>query len=442
MFHEIVSNLSFSPSAASQLTYYWRRLKKEQLTRTLSMVMAVGLVGLQFATIVAPPDAVNASSSNDIIPGGINAAHHPQQTMLSIYDSNAEIRALLNHYGVYKIDIQNTKHGTLNSSNHHLKSLGRNPHSAQDDKVSVGGHTYYIRPLYTWGDNITYDVIEGRRHGDDKYFAIMYNCGNLVVTDTTPTTTVSTPIVSKPTPAPPVTPTFHPTPTPPPKVTTTTPTPPPPTTPTPPPVTPPTPTPPTPVPGNPKITQLKSGVIVAANGAKRDANGATALAGEVIEYTLTTNNTGDAAQKDYVVSENLNDDLEYADLIDGRGGVLTDGIISWPKTTIKAGQSYLATYQLRVKNPIPVTPASISDPQSFDLKMDNIYGNLVSTHLSIPAEKQVEVASAALPQTGPATSTVVVVVLLGLISFFYFRNRQLVTELTILRGDQHGPGAQ
>ena len=97
MFKQIVSNLSFSPAAATQLTYYWRRLRREQLTRQLAMFMAIGLMGVQVMTIVAPADPATAASSNDIIYGGI-ATKHPQATMLGIYDNKPEIKRLFNHY--------------------------------------------------------------------------------------------------------------------------------------------------------------------------------------------------------------------------------------------------------------------------------------------------------------------------------------------------------
>lgn len=430
-FKELVADLSFSPSAASNLTYYWRRLGKEQLTRKLSMVMAGGLIVLQLATVVAPPDAANASSSNNIIANGI-ATSHPQQTMLNIYDTNTEIRALFNHYGVYRVDIEKTTHGTLNSSNHNFKSLGRNPHSVLDQKVTIGSHTYFIRPLYTWGDGVTYKALEGRRHGDNKYFAILYNCGNLVVTDTTPEKLVTNGITPAPSPTPnPVTPGFKPSPSPTPTPVTPSPAP----TPTPRPTPAPT---PVPVPGQPDITLTKGGVIRHADGTQVNANGSVAQAGDIIEYILTTKNNGSGDAKNYVVTENLNDDLEYASLIDGRGGVLAGGNISWPKHTIKPGEAFITTYQLKVKNPIPETPRSTSDPQSFDLKMDNIYGNLVSTDLAIPPAKQVEVTAEALPQTGPGLGTTIVIALFGLIAYFYYRNKQLMLEVSILRGDHHG----
>lgn len=419
MFRNVVSNLSLSPAATSQLTFYWRRLQGEQLTRKLSMVTAAALVLVQLATVVAPPDAATASSSNDIIQGGYSS----KGMLVHIYDTNAEVRALYNHYGVDRADIESSRSahgGELTSSDHTIQSLGRNPHSTLDQRVVVGGHTYYIRPLYSWGDGINYSGLVGHRHGDGGYFAILEHCGNIAVRSTPKPAPAPKPTPTPtPVPAPVARPAVKPTAAPVPVVS---------------PIT-----APVAAPGSPNIVLSKSAVLVsAADGSQKDANQATAQAGDTIEYTLTTKNTGTAAAKDYVVSENLNDVLEYADVIDPRGGVLVGGALNWPQATIAAGSSYISTFQVRVKNPLPTAPTSISDPQSYDLRMDNVYGNLVSVNLAVPAQKQLEVASATLPQTGAATDTLIVLLLVGGIAYFYFRNRQLITEIGILRGDHHG----
>jgi LPXTG-motif cell wall-anchored protein len=185
----------------------------------------------------------------------------------------------------------------------------------------------------------------------------------------------------------------------------------------------------------------KAGVIIAADSSRRNAHAGIALAGEVIEYTLTTTNGGSVAYKDQLVKDNLYDTLEYADIINPGKGSLADGIMTWPKADIKPGESYTVSYQVRIKSPIPSRPTSISDPLSYDLRMDDVYGNLVSTTLAVPSvAKQVEVASAQLPQTGSGTTTTVVLTIVSLIAFFYFRNRQLVTEVSLLRSDHHGHG--
>jgi uncharacterized repeat protein (TIGR01451 family) len=437
MFRDIVSNLSLSPAASSQLAFYWRRLKREQLTRQLSAFMAVGLIVIQVATMVAPPTAANAASSNDIIYGGFSS----RAQLLQIYDADHDsighggYHQLFAHFGIDRNDLAGSVHQNVSSSNHSIKSIGRNPHSALDQPFTAGGGlTYYLRPLYTWGDNISYPMLVGHRHGDNAWFAVMEGCGNIAIADTStpPTVVGSTPQPTTPYPTPTPTPTPTPAPAP------TAPTPVTPTKPIETPIKPPAPVQPT---QTPTITLSKSGLLTpAAGGPIRNANGATAQPGDIIEYTLTTTNSGKGAAKDYVVSDNINDILEYADLIDPRGGVLFNNSITWPKTTIKPGSSFLTTFQVRVKNPLPTTPTSVSDPQSYDFKMDDVYGNLVSVNLAVPAQAQVAVASKQLPQTGAGTDTLIVFTFAAAIAYFYFRNRQLVLEIDLLRGDHYGKG--
>lgn len=432
MFRDIVSNLSLSPAAGTHLAYYWRRLQRERLTRQLAMAMGAMLVVVQLATIIAPPDAASAGSSNDVIYGGISS----RANLMQIYDQDHDslghggYHQLFAHFGIDRNDLANTVHSTINSNDHSLWSVGRNPHSTQDQVFTAGGSTrYYLRPLYTWGDNISYGVLSGHRHGDGAWFAVMDQCGNIVVKVATPPTVVHStpqPVTTTPTPV------------------TKTPAPP---TPTPAPVVTPAPTPkavtPAPVPGQPNITVSKSAMdMPAGGGPSHDANGTTAAAGDVIEYTLTTANTGTADKVDYTVSDNINDILEYANLVDPRGAILMNGTLTWPAATIKAGGNYITTFQVQVKNPVPTTPTSTSDPQSFDLKMQNVYGNLISINLPAPLPKQVEATSAALPQTGAGTDMLIVLVLVGGITYFYFRNRQLVTEIGMLRNDHHGGGRE
>jgi hypothetical protein len=116
--------------------------------------------------------------------------------------------------------------------------------------------------------------------------------------------------------------------------------------------------------------------------------------------------------------------------------------MTWPKVTIQPGKSYSTTFQVQVKNPIPTTPRSSIDPASYDLTMSNVYGNLVNVHLTIPAEKQIEVANEQLPETGAGTNFIILLVTIAGITYFYFRNRQMVTEVSMLRGDHHGHGGQ
>jgi hypothetical protein len=442
MFRDIVSNLSLSPAATSHLTFYWRRLGREQLTRQLSLVMAVALMGIQVATIIAPPDPASANGPSDIIPGGI----HPETRaeVLKEYDRNAQYRAVLKRFSVTRADLKNAEKSTIDINSkygHDWLSLGKNvPHDSNDKRYVINGTNYYLHNLYKVALQSKFNVLKGVRAVDGKHFAVMFDCGNLAMTEVPggyEAIVVGAPVINYPTPAPAPTPAPVHTPAPAPA-----PAPTPVHAPAPTPTPTPTPTP-IPVPGKPNIVISKSAILTRADGSTADANGATAQPSEVVAYTLTTKNTGTAAQKDYVVTENIQDILEYANILSDGGSVQFDGSLTWPQATIEAGKSKVVSFTAQIKNPLPANPTSVSDPQSYDLKIDNMYGNLIRTNLEAPTvAKQVEVASATLPQTGPGTSTLIVFVLLGLIAFFYFRNRQLITEISMLRNDHHGHGGQ
>lgn len=625
-FIKLVQNLSYSPQIASQLAFYARRLRREKLTRRISAIAGVLALGIQFATFIAPPTAANASDENDIIRGGFAS----KSQLLNIYNggsgypgqSGEEIRAIFNHFRISKGDIEAATTGSVDSRDRSLKSLGRNPSGALDQRVDIAGAgTFYLRPLYVWDRRNPYNVypaLVGRRSAaGGSYFAIIMNCGNIVVKDTPPPeltirketlpghpatgsqvkpgqelgyrvyfdnvgqspanyVTVTDVIPPHTTYkwhgtggaskhayvnylAPPIN--GHPaafhgfweyiqmgaghrnyyvdmivtvnsnapsgdicntafirshetlplqsnavchkvvrpeTPPPPPQslscVSLTA----------------------TPIPGRdeelvtkyrfdakalasntsitayhfnfgdgspllktassqavydfkkpgsykatviasngttttpesqtcsatlmitqPKVTLSKSAanLTILSAGKPTDATKQPANAGDLIEYTLKTTNTGDGDKKDYVVTENINDILDYADVADRRGATLKEGILTWPKATVKAGSTLEQTFVIRVKSPIPETPRSISNPDAFDLIMNNVYGNEVNVPLAIPPAKQVEIASASLPSTGPVENALVMI-FFALVIYFYFRNRQLAREIQILRVEE------
>ena len=456
MFKKIVSQLSLSPSAASQLTFYARRLKQERVTRTFSAIAAVLVVGLQFAVIAAPPTASNAASPNDIILGGFVS----KNDLLNRYDQSSELQSLYKHMGISRADIADTHVATINSTDHSLQSIGRDQHDAGDIDIVVGSHNYWLRGLYVWdtGSNIkngsSYQVLEGHRSTDGGYFAAMFHCGNIVIkhqySPPVPTTKPPTPIPTpKPTPTP-TTPTVAcsyliATPTTgdrPLKVTftgagsTTKQT----------------------IAGyifnfgdNTSSTQASAtaihtyssaGSFTAALKVKGstgtvsdtpptcaitihaslppaafskgktavnltqniDATTKPAAAGDIIKYHLTTKNIG-ATAGSYVVVEHIEDILEYADVTDATGATLSsdsnavlpsNSVLTWPAVTIAPGQTLNTTFTVKIKNPIPATPIGISDKNSFDLRLDNVYGNTVQIVLSPPVAKQIEAASLSL----------------------------------------------
>lgn len=177
---------------------------------------------------------------------------------------------------------------------------------------------------------------------------------------------------------------------------------------------------------------------------KPDANGTTANAGDTLVYTLTTQNTGKSDIKDYSVNENISDVLDYADVLNLNGSTKnSDNIITWPAATIKAGDKLTKSFIVKVKDQLPATPASASDPGHYDMTMTNVYGNTVSVKLPPPTlGKTVEVATVTtLPNTGPGASVAVAFLITVFGGYFFARSRLIAKELDIVRADFGGAGS-
>ncbi len=167
-----------------------------------------------------------------------------------------------------------------------------------------------------------------------------------------------------------------------------------------------------------------------------DANNTVANPGDVIEYTLTTTNKGNATIKDYHVNETLGDVLDYATVVDLHGGEKgAYEIVTWPKKDIKAGATITNVITVKVKDVLPNTPTSSTDPNHFDMVMTNVYGNAVNVKLPPSVVKQVEIATTTLPNTGPGTSLTIGFTLTVVVGYFFARSRLLAKELDIVRAD-------
>ncbi len=167
-----------------------------------------------------------------------------------------------------------------------------------------------------------------------------------------------------------------------------------------------------------------------------NANGTTAGAGDVIEYTLSTTNIGAETYKGYVVEERMGDVLEYADIIDASGATLVKTpveMLSWAPVDIKPGETIKKTILVGIKSPLPSTPASTSDPLSYDMKMVNVYGDTVQISLPSTPIKTVEQAVKVLPSTGAGTSIIISTLFVATAVYFYYRSRLMIKELSLVK---------
>jgi uncharacterized repeat protein (TIGR01451 family) len=103
----------------------------------------------------------------------------------------------------------------------------------------------------------------------------------------------------------------------------------------------------------------------------RDATSVTASPGDVIRYTLTVENRGNGVATGFVISDNINDILQLAELTSFEGGTLdfADNTIRWPAIDIAGNGRVEKTFTVRIRSVFPANT---------DFVMTNVYGNTVN----------------------------------------------------------------
>jgi len=203
MFRKLVSNLPFSPALVGQLGFYARRLKKEEATRRLGLIVTALALVVQSFAVFSPPEAANASNASDFIRGGVGS----RAEILEAYDKgakgNGDFKDLMDYAGVTRDELAKTELKTLNSRSEgkgkdSWQTWGRvHRFSASQGEVKHivpldegGSSTVYSKPLWLY-DTTSWSTKNGSDYkayiGYSKKigkFAIMKDCGNLISTET------------------------------------------------------------------------------------------------------------------------------------------------------------------------------------------------------------------------------------------------------------------
>lgn len=204
MFRKLVSNLPFSPALVGQLGFYARRLKKEELTRRLGLIVTALALVMQSFAVFSPPESANAANASDMIHGGVDN----KSQILEAYDrsskGNGDLKDILDYAGITRDELSDVKKETINSREYGKDSdawvtFGRVhrfsssqgevkhviPHASDNDST-----TLYSRPLWRY-DSHEWSIKNGTPYvafvGHSKkigMFAILKNCGNLTVRKT------------------------------------------------------------------------------------------------------------------------------------------------------------------------------------------------------------------------------------------------------------------
>lgn len=445
MFKKLLSNLPFNPSLIGQVSFYAQRMHQETRVRRLGLIMVVLSVIVQMFAVVSPPEPTLAHSANDIVPGGfVTKAQAVENCRKDSYD----FQTILAHFGINCEALERAAIKNIRSTDYNRKllSLGRLPYAKNGERaVRIDGKTYYQRYLWSWdsGTHSTYQALVGTRTNGQP-FIVLFNCGNPAVIEADPAPRPAQP-KPKPSPAPPK----------------------------PSPVA----TPQDACPDEPGIQtraeqcdvcphipgqQLKqeeckpceesessddtTACLVLSKQAGNvtqeleNADGTTARAGDTLEYTLKAKNTGQVTVPKFTVEENVADILDYAVIVDTHGGKIDDSYtLTWAPADIHPGEELVRQLTIKIKDPVPQTPVSASNPGTFDLTMTNVYGNAVSVSLPSSVMKTTEQVVHTLPETGAGSTMMFAVAATVSAGYFFARCRLLAKELDIVRSEyNHG----
>jgi len=204
MFRKIVSNLAFSSALVGQLSFYAKRLRKEEVTRRLGLIFTALALVVQSLAVFSPPEAANASSTADFVRGGVSSL----SDFVNHYEKNTnDIKNLYNSLGITKTEIKAAQSQTIGESGYYNWSMTSLYSASQGQKpYKYDGKTVYSRPMtltQQGGNKHTVYVGKSEKFG---WFAIKKDCGNLITKKqvTSPTTYAEAGLVpTPPSPTPP-----------------------------------------------------------------------------------------------------------------------------------------------------------------------------------------------------------------------------------------------
>jgi uncharacterized repeat protein (TIGR01451 family) len=180
MYKKLLSNLPFNPSLISQVAFYAKRLRKESSIRRTGFILMSLTFAVQAFAVIAPAEASNQCSSNDVIRCGFKSQSEAVQRCNA---NTAGFGSILNYYGISCEKLASAQTQTIpsNAFGNSLYSMGRNPYNKPGEygvDIPSAGH-YYLRPLSSWG-NTSYKMLVTKTT-DNKLFMVMYSCGNIVI---------------------------------------------------------------------------------------------------------------------------------------------------------------------------------------------------------------------------------------------------------------------
>lgn len=387
MFRKLVSNLSFSPALITQVSFYAHRLRQEEITRRMTILFVVLTLIIQSLAIFSPPESANASSEQDLIRGGVTSL----DDLLARYDKNTDdIKDIYSALGIERDEIITTKSGTVNSKED-LYSISRyGQYSSEQGETSfvykrssgsVG--IRYISPLTLADTNksrqqtgTTYKAWIGQSAKLGK-FAILESNASIATHGYPSTITPDSSSAS---------------------------------------------------------SNLTKTLLVHNLSQNSSADTTKAQPFDKLRYTINIKSTGNHTSQ-LPLSVSLSDALEYATLVDDGGGTINHEtkVLTWNTVSIPSGGSQERTFALQLSASIPATPTGTSNGNSYDCVMATTFGTTTKVNVACPVVKGIESIVGELPPVGMAINIIFSGILIAIVTYFYFRTRQMKKEIRLIR---------
>lgn len=167
-----------------------------------------------------------------------------------------------------------------------------------------------------------------------------------------------------------------------------------------------------------------------------DAINSKVLAGDVLEYQLSTLNSQDYERTNVTISDYVGDILEYAeidtDFLKKYGGRYDEEtqMVLFENMTIPGNSALESAFRVQLLDPIPSTN-SVALSGTHDCEIDNTYGNSIDLDVKCPLVKSIE----SLPNTGPGTSVIASMSITVVVGYFFARARLMSKEIDYIRTD-------
>jgi hypothetical protein len=380
MFRKLVSNLPYSPALITEVGFYAKRLKGEDVTRRVTVLFVVLALVMQSLALLSPAESANASSEQDIIRGGVSDLND----FLIRYDHNEDdIKDIYSTVGVSRAEIAAAHPGTIKSGNDTYMMSRYGQLSASQGEItmtyqrSTGGTAIrYFSPLSDVASQ--YQTFKGwiGKSAALGWFAIIQSNGSLA-THGIPTSFSST------------------------------------------------------GPGATSATKLVAGENLTQN---KPAEKTTVEPSDKLSYTLSlSNNRSTSVTGEFTTR--VADLLDYTSIVDTGGGTYdqTSNTISWPSVELAPGEKQERTFVVQVLAELPSTSVGQSNPESYDCKLSISFGNKLNAPVDCPAIKTVEAAFYQMPNIDITGNLIFISLLLIIVVFFALRTRQLKKEIRIVR---------